>query len=72
MKPKMIVILVLLLLLLVILAFNTHEVTLSLLFWSISLPLFLWLAFSVLLGFIIGYLVCLSTHKKKAPKGRVK
>ena len=65
MKPKAIIILVIALLVLVILAQNTQDVTLQFLFWSVTLPQFLCMAITVLLGFAAGYLVCLLSHRKK-------
>lgn len=63
-KPKSIVILVLIILLLIILVQNTHVVTFNILFWDISMSQFLLIGFSVIIGIIIGYLVCLLAAKK--------
>ncbi len=65
MKPKVIVILVLVVLFLIILAQNTHVITLNLLFWTISMSQIILIAFTLLGGFIIGYLTSLLTGKSK-------
>ncbi len=63
MKPKIIIVLVLILLFLIILAQNTQVVNFRILFWTISMSQIILLAFSVLIGFVIGYLT--STFSKK-------
>ena len=65
MKPKVIVILVLVVLFLIILAQNTHVITLNLFFWTISMSQIILIAFTLLGGFIIGYLTSLLTGKSK-------
>lgn len=68
MKPKPIIILVIVILLLIILVQNTHVVTFHILFWEISMSQFLLIGFSVIIGFIIGYLVCLLAAKRNKPR----
>ena len=68
MKPKVIIILVLVVLFLITLAQNTHITTLNLLFWSISMSQIILLAFTLLGGFIIGYLTAMLSQKKQAKK----
>lgn len=67
-KPKSIAILVIIILLLIILVQNTHVVTLHLLFWRIEMSQFLLIGFSVVIGFIVGYLVCLLAARKDRPR----
>ncbi|MCR3922584.1 MAG: LapA family protein [Firmicutes bacterium] len=64
MKPKLIVILSVILLFLIILAQNTNVITFSVLFWKITMSSFLLIGFSVLTGFILGYVTFLLTRKQ--------
>jgi uncharacterized integral membrane protein len=57
MKPKTIVILVLVALFLIILVQNTQVVTLRLLFWKIGMSQIILVPLTMLIGFVIGYLV---------------
>ncbi len=63
MKPKVIIVLVLILLFLIILAQNTQVVNFRLLFWTVSMSQIILLAFSILTGFVIGYLTCMLSRK---------
>lgn len=57
MRPKTIIVLVLLVLFLVVLFQNTQVVTLRLLFWEISMSQILLTSFTLLIGFVSGYIV---------------
>ena len=57
MKPQTIVILVLIGLFLIILIQNTQAVTLRLLFWKIGMSQIILVPLTMLIGFIIGYIV---------------
>ncbi len=65
MKPKMVIILVIAVLFLIVLVQNAHAVTLSLLFWKVSVSLFLLIFFSVIIGFALGYIACEVMKAKK-------
>jgi uncharacterized integral membrane protein len=57
MKPMTIVILVLVALFVIILVQNTQVVTLRLLFWKLGMSQIILVPLTMLIGFIIGYLV---------------
>ena len=57
MNLKIIIALVLILLLGVIIVQNTQVVTLKLLFWEITLSRIILIALTLLIGFVIGYIV---------------
>jgi uncharacterized integral membrane protein len=57
MKPKTITILVLIGLFLIILIQNTQVVTLRLLFWKVGMSQIILVPLTMLIGFILGYLV---------------
>ncbi len=57
MKPKVVGVLVVVILVLIIMFQNTHHVNLQILFWQITSPLILLILVSVIVGFVIGYLV---------------
>ena len=57
MKPMTIVILVLIALFVIILVQNTQVVTLRLLFWKIGMSQIILVPLTMLIGFVIGYLV---------------
>ena len=57
MKPRNIVLLVLIILFLIILAQNTQVVTLRLLFWKIEMSQVILVPVTMIIGFILGYLV---------------
>ena len=61
MKAKNIVILVLIGLFLIILVQNTQVVTLRLLFWKIDVSQIIMVPLTMLIGFVIGYLVAKAT-----------
>ncbi len=67
-KPKIIGILALLVLFLVVLVQNTHVVTLRLLFWDLVMSQVILIGLSVLVGFVLGYIICLLTGKDKSSK----
>lgn len=56
-KTKGIIIGVLVVLALIILIQNSQIVTLHFLFWQISMSLIIWLIFTLIIGFGIGYLL---------------
>ena len=64
MKPKLIIMLIVTLLFFIILAQNTNVVSFHLLFWRITMSHFLLIAFSVITGFVIGYLTFLLSAAK--------
>ncbi len=55
MKPKTIIILIILVLFLIVLLQNTQVVTLRFLFWEISMSPIIFLAASLFIGVVIGY-----------------
>jgi uncharacterized integral membrane protein len=57
MKPMTIVILVLVALFVIILVQNTQVVTLRLLFWKLGMSQIILVPLTMLIGFVIGYLV---------------
>lgn len=61
MKAKVIVVLVLIGLFLVILIQNTQVVTLRLLFWKVGMSQIILVPLTILIGFILGYLVAKAT-----------
>ncbi|MBN1254770.1 MAG: LapA family protein [Deltaproteobacteria bacterium] len=68
MKPKTIVILVLIGFFLIILIQNTQVVTLRLLIWKVGMSQIILVPLTMLIGFILGYIVAKvtsGTHKKK-------
>lgn len=65
MRPKVIIILILVILFLIILAQNTHVTTVHLLFWSISMSQIILIAFVLVGGFILGYLISMLTRKRR-------
>ena len=76
MQAKTIVVLVLIGLFLIILVQNTQVVTLRLLFWKIDLSQIILVPLTMLLGFILGYIVAkiardgrkTGTHEKSREK----
>jgi uncharacterized integral membrane protein len=61
MKPMTIVILVIVVLFVIILIQNTQVVTLRLLFWKLGMSQIILVPLTMLIGFIIGYLVAKAT-----------
>ncbi len=61
MKPITIVILVLVALFVIILVQNTQVVTLRLLFWKLGMSQIILVPLTMLIGFIIGYIVAKAT-----------
>ena len=61
MKPMTIVILVLVALFVIILVQNTQVVTLRLLFWKLGMSQIILVPLTMLIGFIIGYIVAKAT-----------
>ena len=57
MRPKVLVLLIVLGLIFLILMQNIHQVTVSFLFWSFSLPQILFMPLMILIGFAIGFFV---------------
>jgi len=57
MKPKLIVVLVLIALFLIVLIQNTQVVTLRLFFWKIGMSQIILIPLTMLIGFVVGYLV---------------
>jgi uncharacterized integral membrane protein len=61
MKPMTIVILVLVALFVIILVQNTQVVILRLLFWKLGMSQIILVPLTILIGFIIGYIVAKAT-----------
>jgi uncharacterized integral membrane protein len=55
MKPKTVIILIIFVLFLIVLLQNTQVVILRFLFWEISMSRIIFLAVSLLIGIVIGY-----------------
>ena len=70
MKPKTIVILVLVALFLIILIQNTQVVTLRLLFWKVGMSQIILVPLTMVIGFILGYLVAKVTSGSHAKQGK--
>jgi uncharacterized integral membrane protein len=66
MKPKAIVLLIIALLVFVILLQNTQVITVRLLFWTIHTLQQIQIVFTVLIGFVIGYLTSLLMRKGRS------
>ena len=66
MKAKVWIIIVIAVLLLIILVQNTGPVTLNLFFWEITMPQILLLFFSIIIGLVIGYIICLFSKRKRS------
>ncbi len=62
-KTKGIIIGILIVLALIILIQNSQIVTLRFLFWQISMSIILFIIFTLLIGFIIGYILPLVRKK---------
>ena len=56
-KPKLVVVLVLIALFLIVLIQNTQVVTLRLFFWKIGMSQIILIPLTMLIGFVVGYLV---------------
>ena len=70
-NPKFITAIILAVLLIIFLVQNTQVVTLRLYFWKISMSQIILIPLVLILGFIIGYIVCKMTgknEKRKEPK----
>jgi len=57
MKPKLIVVLVLIALFVIVLIQNTQVVTLRLFFWKIGMSQIILIPLTMLIGFVVGYIV---------------
>jgi len=57
MKPKLIVVLVLIALFLIVLIQNTQAVTLRLFFWKVGMSQIILIPLTMLIGFVVGYIV---------------
>ena len=66
MKAKFWIIIVIAVLLLIILVQNTGPVTLNLFFWEITMPQILLLFISIIIGLVIGCIICLFSKKKRS------
>jgi uncharacterized integral membrane protein len=63
MKPKNIIVLILVVLSLVILIQNTHVVIFRVLFWKIAVSQIILIFLTMLIGFVIGFIVSKMTRK---------
>ena len=70
MKAKVIVVLVLIGLFLVILIQNTQVVTLRLLFWKVGMSQIILVPLTMLIGFILGYIVAKVTSGSHGKQGQ--
>ena len=70
MKPKTIVILVLVALFAIILIQNTQVVTLRLLFWKVGMSQIILVPLTMVIGFILGYLVARVTSGSHGKQGQ--
>jgi uncharacterized integral membrane protein len=70
MKPKTIVILVLVALFAIILIQNTQVVTLRLLFWKVDMSQIILVPLTMVIGFILGYLVAKVTGGSRGTHGK--
>ena len=69
MKPKLIVVLVLIALFLIVLIQNTQVVMLRLFFWKVGMSQIILIPLTMLIGFVVGYIVARVTggnHKRKS------
>ena len=71
-KSKTIVLTVLIVLFLVVLFQNMSAVTLRLLFWRIEAPKIILIPVTMLLGFVIGFMIAKMTGKGKTAQGKTK
>jgi uncharacterized integral membrane protein len=71
MKAKTIVVLVLVALFVIILIENTQVVSLRLFFWKISMSQIILIPLTMLIGFVVGFLVAKVTgdHRKEKNRG---
>jgi uncharacterized integral membrane protein len=63
MKQKTIIILVLIVLAFVILIQNTQVVEVQIFFWKIAMSRIIMIAFMLIVGFVVGYLVAMTKKK---------
>jgi uncharacterized integral membrane protein len=70
MKPMTIVILVLVALFVIILVQNTQVVTLRLLFWKLGMSQIILVPLTMLIGFILGFIVAKATGSSHSPEER--
>ncbi len=68
MKPKSIVILIIIIISAIILFQNKGIENISILFWNFNMPLALVILFSLILGFIIGWILHIIYHNHKLAK----
>jgi len=65
MKPKTILSLIVILISLIILIQNTEVVTFSILFWKLTMSKIVLLVITIILGFLIGFLIRPTVLRKK-------
>ena len=70
MKAQTIVVLVIIGLFLIVLIQNTHVVTLRLLFWKLEIAQIILVPLTMLIGFILGYLVAKVTSGSHGKQGK--
>lgn len=70
MKAHTIVVLVIIGLFLIVLIQNTHVVTLRLLFWKLDIAQIILVPLTMLIGFILGYLVAKVTSGSHGKQGK--
>jgi uncharacterized integral membrane protein len=70
MKPKILIITIAILLLLVILVQNTQVVTLRLFFWEVSMSQIILISLTLLIGFVIGFIVTTVLSKRSRKNDR--
>ena len=70
MKAQTIVVLVIIGLFLIVLIQNTHVVTLRLLFWKLEIAQIILVPLTMVIGFILGYLVAKVTSGSHGKQGK--
>jgi uncharacterized integral membrane protein len=71
MKPKIIACSVLAILLLIVLIQNTQIVTLRLFFWKIGMAQILLILLTMMIGFVVGYIVARVTGNRQERRTKV-
>ena len=72
MKPKGVIIIIASILLLIILFQNTQVVTLRLFFWKVSLSQIILISLTLLIGFVIGFIVPTVLSKRSRKKDNLR
>lgn len=70
MKPKIIVATVVSIVLIIILLQNTQVVTLRVFFWKVSMSQIILISLTLLIGFVIGFIVTTVLNKRSRKKNK--